>query len=319
MIFRKFPFFKDSMRITIIITLLTLVAIVASSPTSDSSATAEHVKEIENLRDLINPESSKKGKKPRKYKCIVIEEGDDDEIIAQRLSQNDENKMNKNKFVFIEADEERRDMVVTATESPAISVAAIPASRNSLRFQQQQYQPQPQQYQQQQPQQQQQSSFLQSPNGFEKISEEEAAVEYPQIQQRQQYQQQVVTLPPPPPQQPPQSFQQQSSSHSRPPLKQIHLPKAHTFAASRNNFPAAQIQTTLPPEIANAPRDAQNRPLILAPEHCDQIKKYANMYGVSDVKAWVHNNCSFAQTYLPTASCEEIDILVASCYRNQLQ
>uniref|UniRef100_A0AC35FL46 Uncharacterized protein n=1 Tax=Panagrolaimus sp. PS1159 TaxID=55785 RepID=A0AC35FL46_9BILA len=248
----------DSMRITIIIALSTLVAIVASSPTSDSSATAEHVKEIENLRDLINPESSKKGKKPRKYKCIVIEEGDDDEIIAQRLSQNDENKMNKNKF---------------------------------------------------------------SPNGFEKISEEEAAIDYPQIQQRQQqYQhQQVVTLPPPPPQQPSFQQQQSSSSHSRPPLKQIHLPKAHTFAAARNNFPAAQIQTTLPPEIANAPRDAQNRPLILAPEHCDQIKKYANMYGVSDVKAWVHNNCSFAQTYLPTASCEEIDILVASCYRNQQQ
>jgi hypothetical protein len=317
---------RDSMRITIIIALSTLVAIVASSPTSDSSATAEHVKEIENLRDLINPESSKKGKKPRKYKCIVIEEGDDDEIIAQRLSKNDENKMNKNKFVFIEADEERKDMVITATESPAISVAAIPASKNSLRYQQQQQQYQPQQYQQQQqqPQQQQlqQSSFLQSPNGFEKISEEEAAIEYPQIQQRQQqYQQQVVTLPPPPPQQP--SFQQQqSSSHSRPPLKQIHLPKAHTFAAAaaaRNNFPAAQIQTTLPPEIANAPRDAQNRPLILAPEHCEQIKKYANMYGVSDVKAWVHNNCSFAQTYLPTASCEEIDILVASCYRFQQQ
>lgn len=40
------------------------------------------------------------------------------------------------------------------------------------------------------------------------------------------------------------------------------------------------------------------------------------MYGVTDVKAWVHNNCSFAQTYLPTASCEEIDILVGSCYRN---
>ena len=47
-----------------------------------------------------------------------------------------------------------------------------------------------------------------------------------------------------------------------------------------------------------------------------QMKKYAEMYGVHDVVNWVKSNCSFAKMYLPKASCEEINILVASCYKD---
>ena len=147
--------------------------------------------------------------------------------------------------------------------------------------------------------------FQDVPN-FERITEEEAAIEYPSVTiQPPKYRQNFVTIPP--------AIKQGPAE--RPKLRRVELPTAHAFsAAERNNFPAAAPEP-IPPEIATAPRDSQNRPLILAPEHCDQIKHYANMYGVSDVKSWVHGNCSFAQTYLPTASCEEIDILVGSCYR----
>ncbi len=44
------------------------------------------------------------------------------------------------------------------------------------------------------------------------------------------------------------------------------------------------------------------------------MKRYASMYKVKDVLGWVRNNCFFAKMYLPTASCEEINVLVASCY-----
>lgn len=46
-----------------------------------------------------------------------------------------------------------------------------------------------------------------------------------------------------------------------------------------------------------------------------QIGHYAGLYGVQDVPGWVHKNCGFAKMYLPNSSCEEIDQLVASCYK----
>ena len=137
---------------------------------------------------------------------------------------------------------------------------------------------------------------------FETISEEEAAVEFPvnsYQQQQKQHEERFVTISPLTPAPP----------VKRPKLKQIHLPKAHVSA-----FQPAEV-TTLPPELATARRDSQNRPLVLAPEHCDQIKYYADQYGVSNPQEWVHNNCNFAKMYLPTATCEEIDILVGSCNR----
>ncbi|KAI6244082.1 hypothetical protein M3Y99_00078300 [Aphelenchoides fujianensis] len=48
----------------------------------------------------------------------------------------------------------------------------------------------------------------------------------------------------------------------------------------------------------------------------DTIKQYAALYQVTDVLSWVHKNCAFAKMYLPNATCEEIDQLVASCYRH---
>ncbi|CAD5235029.1 unnamed protein product [Bursaphelenchus xylophilus] len=65
------------------------------------------------------------------------------------------------------------------------------------------------------------------------------------------------------------------------------------------------IQVTKPP----------GRELQLSPEHCHMINHYATLYGVTDVTSWVHKNCGFAKMYLPNSSCEEIDILVASCYK----
>ncbi|GMT03801.1 hypothetical protein PENTCL1PPCAC_25975 [Pristionchus entomophagus] len=63
-----------------------------------------------------------------------------------------------------------------------------------------------------------------------------------------------------------------------------------------------------------APRDSHGNPLVLSPQHCDQVKHYAGMYGVRDVLTWVKSNCAFAKMYLPSATCEEINILIASCY-----
>uniref|UniRef100_A0A914C3R2 aECM cysteine-cradle domain-containing protein n=1 Tax=Acrobeloides nanus TaxID=290746 RepID=A0A914C3R2_9BILA len=78
-------------------------------------------------------------------------------------------------------------------------------------------------------------------------------------------------------------------------------------------LPIATSPPQTPRPTPNVPRDAQNRPLILSPEHCAMMKRYADLYGVQDISSWVHQNCGFAQLYLPTASCPEIDILVASC------
>uniref|UniRef100_A0A0N4W5A0 Ovule protein n=1 Tax=Haemonchus placei TaxID=6290 RepID=A0A0N4W5A0_HAEPC len=47
-----------------------------------------------------------------------------------------------------------------------------------------------------------------------------------------------------------------------------------------------------------------------------KVEHYASSYGVSDVLKWVGRNCSFAKMFLPTATCEEINTLVASCYKN---
>uniref|UniRef100_A0A0N4ZDV1 Astacin domain-containing protein n=1 Tax=Parastrongyloides trichosuri TaxID=131310 RepID=A0A0N4ZDV1_PARTI len=70
-------------------------------------------------------------------------------------------------------------------------------------------------------------------------------------------------------------------------------------------------------ELKDVPKDSNNRPLLLAPEHCKMIKKYADMYMVKNIRQWAHNHCSFAKMYLPTATCDEIDILVDSCFRQK--
>ncbi|KAF8381298.1 hypothetical protein PRIPAC_70440 [Pristionchus pacificus] len=66
-----------------------------------------------------------------------------------------------------------------------------------------------------------------------------------------------------------------------------------------------------------APRDSHGNPLVLSPQHCNQVKHYAGMYGVRDVLTWVKSNCAFAKMYLPSATCEEINVLIASCYPKQ--
>ncbi|GMT34731.1 hypothetical protein PFISCL1PPCAC_26028, partial [Pristionchus fissidentatus] len=63
-----------------------------------------------------------------------------------------------------------------------------------------------------------------------------------------------------------------------------------------------------------AARDSHGNPLVLSPQHCQQVTHYASMYGVRDVLSWVKSNCAFAKMYLPTATCAEINILIASCY-----
>ncbi|CAD6187536.1 unnamed protein product [Caenorhabditis auriculariae] len=78
-----------------------------------------------------------------------------------------------------------------------------------------------------------------------------------------------------------------------------------------------KVIATTPPTISDVQRDSKGRPLILSPEHCKQVKHYANMYGVTDVLGWVKSNCTFAKMYVPGATCEEINILVASCYTNK--
>ncbi|PAV79625.1 hypothetical protein WR25_18314 [Diploscapter pachys] len=85
------------------------------------------------------------------------------------------------------------------------------------------------------------------------------------------------------------------------------------------NAPPAGAGGKTPPSISDVQRDKYGRPLVLAPEHCSKMKKYAEMYGVHDVVNWVKSNCSFAKMYLPKASCEEINVLVASCYKDDKQ
>ncbi|CCD69098.1 aECM cysteine-cradle domain-containing protein [Caenorhabditis elegans] len=78
-----------------------------------------------------------------------------------------------------------------------------------------------------------------------------------------------------------------------------------------------KISTTTPPTVSDVQRDSKGRPLILDPKHCKQVEHYSKTYGVKDVPAWVASNCAFAKMYLPGATCEEINILVASCYKNR--
>ncbi|KAK0404612.1 hypothetical protein QR680_017538 [Steinernema hermaphroditum] len=94
------------------------------------------------------------------------------------------------------------------------------------------------------------------------------------------------------------------------------FPKAHVMPQVKalpvvDTLQQPPVVTTVRP---NVPTDKNQQPLILSPQHCNQIKYYANMYGVQDVTTWVHKNCAFAKMYLPKATCAEIDILVASCY-----
>ncbi|XGW28528.1 hypothetical protein V3C99_008364 [Haemonchus contortus] len=89
-------------------------------------------------------------------------------------------------------------------------------------------------------------------------------------------------------------------------------PQAHKVLLKKGNSeghnPISKMQ--------DVPRDKSGRVLLLSPAHCKQVEHYASSYGVSDVLKWVGRNCSFAKMFLPTATCEEINTLVASCYKN---
>lgn len=78
-----------------------------------------------------------------------------------------------------------------------------------------------------------------------------------------------------------------------------------------------KIIATTQPTVSDVQRDAKGRPLILSPEHCEKAERYAKQYGVKDMLGFVEKNCSFAKMFVPTATCEEINILVASCYKNR--
>ncbi|CAB3410242.1 unnamed protein product [Caenorhabditis bovis] len=75
------------------------------------------------------------------------------------------------------------------------------------------------------------------------------------------------------------------------------------------------LAATTPATVSDVQRDSKGRPLILSPQHCKQIEHYSKTYGVKDVLGWVQSNCAFAKMYVPGATCEEINILVASCYK----
>ncbi|WKY17175.1 hypothetical protein Q1695_001639 [Nippostrongylus brasiliensis] len=93
--------------------------------------------------------------------------------------------------------------------------------------------------------------------------------------------------------------------------EEIETPKAHKVPFGKS------APTATSHKSQEVPRDKDGRPLLLSPAHCKQVKHYANSYGVTDVLSWVGRNCSFAKMFLPTATCEEINTLVASCYKNK--
>ncbi|CAD5227450.1 unnamed protein product [Bursaphelenchus okinawaensis] len=107
----------------------------------------------------------------------------------------------------------------------------------------------------------------------------------------------ATTQPPPPPPQPAPTQK----------LKQVTLNRGNRPSNVNFNIPLGlpSLQVTPPP----------GQDLQLSPEHCHMISHYATLYGVTDVTGWVHKNCGFAKMYLPNSSCEEIDVLVASCYK----
>ncbi|KIH57222.1 hypothetical protein ANCDUO_12589 [Ancylostoma duodenale] len=107
-----------------------------------------------------------------------------------------------------------------------------------------------------------------------------------------------------------------SASIARPPVapvedEEITMPQARKVPLKKHDAkvaPAPQVNQ-------NVPRDKQGRPLLLSPAHCQQVESYASQYGVTDVLSWVERNCTFAKMFLPTATCAEINTLVASCYK----
>ncbi|KAK5976273.1 hypothetical protein GCK32_001919 [Trichostrongylus colubriformis] len=95
------------------------------------------------------------------------------------------------------------------------------------------------------------------------------------------------------------------------PEESIETPQAHKMLQGKHIKAGSGAALSKPREI---PRDKNGRPLLLSPSHCKQVKHYATQYGVTDVLKWVERNCTFAKMFLPTATCEEINTLVASCY-----
>uniref|UniRef100_A0A914VJD3 aECM cysteine-cradle domain-containing protein n=1 Tax=Plectus sambesii TaxID=2011161 RepID=A0A914VJD3_9BILA len=53
----------------------------------------------------------------------------------------------------------------------------------------------------------------------------------------------------------------------------------------------------------------------LADVQCNAIKATASTYRVKDVRGWVRKNCAIAKMYLPSATCEELNMYVDSCYK----
>ncbi|CAI5454296.1 unnamed protein product [Caenorhabditis angaria] len=93
------------------------------------------------------------------------------------------------------------------------------------------------------------------------------------------------------------------------------LAKKNLKLNTQRIVPSAEVVSVTEPTVSDVQRDSKGRPLILSPEHCKQVEHYSKMYGVKDVLKWVRGNCSFAKMYVPGATCEEINILVGSCYK----
>jgi len=72
--------------------------------------------------------------------------------------------------------------------------------------------------------------------------------------------------------------------------------------------------TGAPPAAAGAVQPHGKQPLMLSPTACKQMKYWAGIYRVRDVKSWVRQNCWFAKFFLPRATCEEVNTLVDSCF-----
>ncbi|CAI4225455.1 unnamed protein product [Auanema sp. JU1783] len=115
-----------------------------------------------------------------------------------------------------------------------------------------------------------------------------------------------------------------SPSHFPQPISSgetIEVPLAHKVKIQKlplSKMSGSATMTSQPSEYpSSVQKDRNGHPLVLSPKHCQQVKHYADMYGVKDVKSWVKRNCTFAKMYLPGATCEEIDVLVASCYKNK--
>uniref|UniRef100_A0A914WTG9 aECM cysteine-cradle domain-containing protein n=1 Tax=Plectus sambesii TaxID=2011161 RepID=A0A914WTG9_9BILA len=84
-----------------------------------------------------------------------------------------------------------------------------------------------------------------------------------------------------------------------------YVPRARVFPSSQQEV---QLSTA---SLRGAPAPVAYR---LSPEHCDQIKNIAKMYGIVDVVNWIRHNCKFAQAYFPGYTCKQMNEYVASCY-----